>query len=294
MATKVVLPTSTRKNLNFSLDGVEFIPDFSLEMVNPETAEEWLTHNVNNRKLTKTLVDLYAGDMARGEWRLIGAPIIFSPEGTLLDGQKRLAAVVQSGETTPFVIARNVPEEYRLVIDSGQKRTAAHALQMEGLKDANQVTSIVRLLIPWTERELLYRTPVSNTAIGAFTRKWENELYAAVSIGNRAHVGYGAKQRVAGAAYFRAVQQFGEEFADEMFEKLITGDDIATDNPLGALRRAVQRVKNINLKLDYLAELYYNVRALNAVITDEPLQRMNAPRGDWTEEHFDFVLPGEH
>jgi len=66
--------------------------------VTPEMAKAWLSkNNVNNRHMRPSVVSRYAFDMKRGEWRLTHQGIAFRSDGTIADGQHRLAAVVMSG-----------------------------------------------------------------------------------------------------------------------------------------------------------------------------------------------------
>jgi hypothetical protein len=252
-------------------------------------AEEWLENNVNNRSLSMVLVKQYARDMEQGNWKLVGDPVRFSPDGNLIDGQKRLAAIVLSGTTQRFVVARNVPEEDRLIMDSGQKRSAAHSMQMQGLKDANAIAGMVRLLLQWQQGLLLERVTFSNQELQSFVETFEPDLYTAVSLGHQARSTMYARVPVAGAVYFRAVHHFGADFTEDFYQKLISGEEIPSGSPIGAFRRSVWRAKSENLYMPRNTELFYNIRALNAVAKGEKLVKMNLPRGDWRIEHFDFV-----
>lgn len=73
-------------------------PSYYAIDVTPEMAAAWLECNTHNRTMNERSVATYAGAMARGEWRENGETITFSrPPRVLLDGQKRLLAVVRSG-----------------------------------------------------------------------------------------------------------------------------------------------------------------------------------------------------
>lgn len=79
--------------------------------VTPELAQRWLLqHNTHNRPLYEKVVDRYALDMKRGDWVLNHQGICFDDEGTLIDGQHRLHAVIRSGQIVNFYIFRNMPK----------------------------------------------------------------------------------------------------------------------------------------------------------------------------------------
>lgn len=74
-------------------------PRLSFMQVTPEIAKRWLTRNPRNRVARPATVARYARDMAAGKWHLDGSPIRFDATGTLLDGQHRLAAIIESEAT---------------------------------------------------------------------------------------------------------------------------------------------------------------------------------------------------
>mgnify|MGYP006910857298 FL=1 len=97
-----------------------------IAVVTPEEAQTILnTRNTVNRPIDKRQVARYAASMKAGAWRINGECLVFAPDGTLLDGQNRLAAVVKAGVSVAFCVWYNVPEDARSSMDSGKKRTAA-------------------------------------------------------------------------------------------------------------------------------------------------------------------------
>lgn len=80
-------------------------------IITPDMATEMLRYNTCNRPLSKSTVTKYAGMMRSSEWYLSHQAIAFSKDidGNLLlvDGQHRLAAVVQSGVAVKFSIIFN-------------------------------------------------------------------------------------------------------------------------------------------------------------------------------------------
>jgi len=93
------------------------------ELITPEKARELLKGNYGNRPLRRTLVERLAQEMMTGNWQISHQGIAIAPDGRLLDGQHRLAAIVRSGVTVPMMVARNVPHEAFKVIDRGAKRS---------------------------------------------------------------------------------------------------------------------------------------------------------------------------
>ena len=117
-----------------------------IAVVTPEEAKNILeTRNTVNRPIDKRQVARYAASMKAGAWRINGECLVFAPDGTLLDGQNRLAAVVKAGVSIPFCVWHNIPEDARSSMDSGKKRTAADVLHFKGYRHANIMAPIVRM-----------------------------------------------------------------------------------------------------------------------------------------------------
>lgn len=104
-----------------------------------------------NRPVTKAIVDAYAADMARGKWGLTHQGIGFDVNGNLVDGQKRLWAVVKTGKTITMNVTTGLPAQNNSdicvmdLIDSGQKRSIGQQLAIShGVASAPQVAAVVR------------------------------------------------------------------------------------------------------------------------------------------------------
>lgn len=100
---------------------------FSLEEITPEDGASLLERvDPRQRRISQRVVDCFAKDMLRGQWRLNHQPIAINAAGEIIDGQHRLWAVVQSGCSIQMWVARDF-EEYRTV-DNGRLRTSGQVL----------------------------------------------------------------------------------------------------------------------------------------------------------------------
>lgn len=107
-------------------------PITSVVHVDPATAAQWLSCNTNNRPIRRNVLASYVRDMKAGQWQLTGEAIKFAFDGSLLDGQHRLEAVVRSGQTVQMFVISGLDPHTRDVMDTGAKRTTADVLKMEG------------------------------------------------------------------------------------------------------------------------------------------------------------------
>lgn len=113
--------------------------------VTPEMAKNWLKDKHQNRAVKTKRVEEFAHAMKNGEWRMNGQSIIFSTAGRLLDGQHRLLAIVESGETVRLFVVQGVPEREMVTIDRGTKRSFADVLGIRGCKDPRSLAGAIRV-----------------------------------------------------------------------------------------------------------------------------------------------------
>ena len=117
---------------------------FTVEVITPELAKEYLLSNTKNRTLSKRTVLLYADIMRRGQWELTHEGISFDGHGRLLDGQHRLEAIISSGVSVKMVVARGLSSDTFAVINTGKTRSTGDTFSISGIKDSNNMASGVR------------------------------------------------------------------------------------------------------------------------------------------------------
>lgn len=120
--------------------------DLRWEMITPQIALEYLGMNTHNRIVRDGLVGKYAREMASGNFIRNGDSVRFDINGTLLDGQHRLLAIVSSGRPQPVVVVRGLPPEAMLTIDSGAKRTNGDRISLMGVENGNAVAASINVL----------------------------------------------------------------------------------------------------------------------------------------------------
>lgn len=96
--------------------------------ISPEQAAKWLERNDNNRNVNVAKVKKMAKDMREGHWDTTHQGIAIASDGTLVDGQHRLLAIVESGVTVRMNVTFNAAKSQH--IDSGNIRSMANRVQM--------------------------------------------------------------------------------------------------------------------------------------------------------------------
>ena len=98
--------------------------------VTPQLAKKWLDCNGFNRPIKQDVVDMYVRQIKSGLWRRTHQGIAFDTNGTLIDGQHRLMAIVNANVTVPMLIfIDESPDNYEY-IDCGRHRSNLDTLRM--------------------------------------------------------------------------------------------------------------------------------------------------------------------
>lgn len=111
---------------------IETAPTVRVETITPELATEMLGHNTHNRNLRQPYVERLARAITAGDWQFNGETIKVAADGTIVDGQHRLAAVVESGGSIKTAVIYNVPIESQMTVDTGVRRTLSDVLKLAG------------------------------------------------------------------------------------------------------------------------------------------------------------------
>lgn len=116
------------------------------EKITPEQAKEILEKGAPNRPLQAGRVEDMALQMLEGNWKL-AQPISFDKKGALIDGQHRLAAVVEAGKPVWFMVQRGLEPDTFGVFDQGRLRTAADLHHLMGGTNSTRSCSVAYSMI---------------------------------------------------------------------------------------------------------------------------------------------------
>ena len=118
-----------------------------VRIVTPDTAKEMLKRNSSNRKYKDSWAVSLSNSMINGEWIFDGTPIQFSDDGTLLNGQHRLNAIVKSKTSQKMLILTGIEKEAFQVMDTGRLRSGSDVLGMEGVEYSSATSSAIRFIL---------------------------------------------------------------------------------------------------------------------------------------------------
>lgn len=123
----------------------------SIERITAYDAHKYLEMNTRNRKLNHRHTQRLHAAMAAGEWWMNGETIIFGCDGTLLNGQHRLFAIISSGVAVDVLVVRGIDEEAFRTLDGGRIRTTGEVLAMTGEKSANALAAAAQALVSFVD-----------------------------------------------------------------------------------------------------------------------------------------------
>ena len=247
-------------------------PTATLERVTPEVATTWLARNHHNRNIRSKSVALLARDMAAGNWRFTGEAIKFDTDGTLLDGQHRLMAVVQSGASINMLVIRGLDREAQLVMDSGAKRSAADALGWSGHKNTNLLAAAARLGLE-IERGDTNRV-FTHSEVVAYVDE-NPDLLEIVGTANNARK-YLPMKPAAIAYSWLLLSRLDPKAAAQFFDALVNNATDGKGDPRNTLLRRLSVARQNKETLRAATEVQFVVRAWNAWRRGEDLHILRA------------------
>jgi hypothetical protein len=225
-----------------SIDTSTLTPDVQvttdIELVTPELAREMLENtNRRNRRIRKNQVQALARDMDENNWLFTGAPLTFDWDGTLLDGQHRLAAVVESGKAQNFVVMRGLDPNAQSAMDIGSRRLAYDALKLRGVEgDMKNAAAIARAVYMYDSG----RVPTHLETI-RFVEDHAEELEDAVAVSEMVRR---SGQLTGGSFYgaaFYILARIDAHAAADFFEKLASGAELEKGSPILLLRKNLSK-----------------------------------------------------
>ena len=188
----------------------------AIEIITPAVAADILQRNTHNRKLSESFVDLYCEDIANGRWPINGEAIKIAEDGTLLDGQHRLAAIVKANTNVTTLVVRGLPPETQSTMDIGRKRAVRDVLHIGNVPNASTVASIANALVRWSKTSKISEfrfCTVSNVQVQEYISK-HPQLVDAAHFARSNSAGNPMQRSVVGVLHYLANNRLGlgEEF----------------------------------------------------------------------------------
>lgn len=212
-----------------------------VEVITPERAEEILLGNTHNRNASRIQVSRLARAIEAGDWTLNGETIKIASDGTVIDGQHRLMAVIEAGRAITTFIVYGLDMSVQETIDNNAPRNLGHILQLRGEAQTAALAAVVRKMALY-ERIGLARTFDQSRSWNVVTNS-ECLRYLDANPIVREYVKLSRPlNRVgipgaAGALLWYVFDEIDTDDAQFFFERLISGTELSVGDPIYALRR---------------------------------------------------------
>lgn len=261
--------------------------------ISPEFATQLLANNRQNRRLNR------AGGHYRsivralnnGEWRFNGDAIRVASDGTLLDGQHRLTAVVETGVAIDTLLVTGLPNETQLTVDTGKKRNFGDVLSMRGVQNAAIAAAITRRALIYS----LYGARVAYSPAGPTLSNVElldlyethkSRIDRAATIAQRMYT----PTRVPASLLGLLALEFDSIDVDDanyFWARLYDGAGLDADHPILTLRHSLERINNeVNTTATQEYRAAIIIKAWNFYRKGRSAKRLQYRPGGATPETF--------
>lgn len=255
----------------------------AIETITPKKAAEGLEHNDANRPMRASRVSRLAEAINRSEWMLNGESIKFNCNGRLIDGQHRLAAVVESGKSIQSYVVRGLPEQAFDTLDQGAVRTIADVLARNGELYYKQLASAIRWIgilhhkmnwksvgyTPDQAKAMLGKHQKVRDSVARFTGDAQKSMLIPPGLTAACHYLFAKKDQT---------------LADLFIGGLLTGEGLKRSDPVYLLRERLIRNNSEQAKLDKAAIAALTIKAWNATRAGIPMRTLK-----WVEESLPEV-----
>lgn len=256
-----------------------------LVLITPELAHEYLGQNTHNRALRHRVVSAYAADMANGDWLWNGESIKFAADGQLLDGQHRLAAIVEADVPVNMLVIRGLPNIAQETMDGGAKRKFSDVLKLRGESSYVTLAATVRAVAGW---QLGHRGGAPGNLTNAQLLKTLEEfpwLRDGVTQINYVGIHSGLPASVAGLLWWLTVQIDAED-SDGFFRRLCSQENHKSTDPVFELRKCIANSSSVRGERSTRYLLAVSIKAWNKYRAGEPVGQLKFRPGGANPESF--------
>ncbi len=253
------------------------------EIITPTVASQLLKKNNINRKIRERKVNRLVQTIRAGHWRVNGETICIANDGTLLNGQHRLTAVVVSKTPIKTAVARGLDKDVMPTIDIGNPRTAGDHLRMAGYK-GNHGAFAAAIKICLSFQNGVYgdkKMSMSPQEMFAFIKNNKgilksHELFES----NTALNALLAPSAVIATHYL--FSEINRAKADAFFHYLETGENLGKTSPILKLRSFLASYRDVSKRGNDTRRifLHYLTTAFAAYLKDQRIEKLPEYKGD--------------
>jgi len=247
-----------------------------LRTIAPEEARELLTRsNTHNRNLRRRVVTDYARDMRAGTWIFNGESIKLDHDGTLLDGQHRLAAIIEAGIPVSLLVITGFDTVAQDTMDTGRPRTSADVLSLHGETHATLLAATLRRVWMWDNgHHRLHSNYKPTNAECAALLSERGEIRRSVEIAAGIYKTFPQIPLSVTATAHHILSRVDTAVAVWFFARVGDGANLPVGHPVLTLRTRILNDRMDGKRLPEYRVLAYLIRSWNAVREGQELTRL--------------------
>jgi hypothetical protein len=262
-------------------------PAARYEKVTPAYARQLLERNTHNRNVRSRHVLAMADDMRRGEFDDNGETVKIAVDGTIIDGQHRLLAIIESGVAQRMLIVSGLPMMAQETIDVGAKRTFGDVLLLRKEKNTAVLAATVRRLTLWNRG---HRGPGLNSGTTTVKEMLTTldrypEVRDSARFANTLRAKFPVPAATIGLAHF-LFSHLDQQDCDYFFAKLAEGSRLEPNDPIHVLRRTIFESNTGRHRLNDAVCTAYVIKAWNAFREGRPITLLRFKSGGVTPDKF--------
>lgn len=253
------------------------------QLISPEQAKKYLEKTKLNRKLSLNNVDYLCMQMKSGSWMQTGDSIKFGSDGSLLDGQHRLSAIVKYGEPVKVMVVEGLNPEVFQVLDTGKSRSAADVLSATGFKSSHNLAALARSIIlyqngRYTSSSGPNRNVATNKSILEFVKKHDELGEMLMFCANDVYYHFRFIPLSALGMIYYTLTKKNASKCDEFFQKYAQGIDLAESNPIRHLREKLMKDSVNKSKLNQRDKAALMIYTWNNFIQNKRISQLLLPK----------------
>lgn len=235
--------------------------------INADVARSFLANNKHNRPVSKRNLKRLCNDMREGRWVFNADPIRFAEDGTLIDGQHRLLAVMETGIEITALVVFGLPNDAFATIDTHNPRSGSDVIAIGG--DENSVTVAAAILL--VKKIQTGRITTSDTYTNQQIIEFRSSMPGIIDSVKFAREARGIVPTSVIAAMHYLFTEIGGDLGIEFMEKLCYGENINSKSIIYLLReRMIANSISKQGKLPRLVMLALIIKSWNLFIEKRP------------------------
>ena len=264
-------------------------PKFEVMDITPDMAKKILAHrNKNNRPIRYTHLEKLSEAIEKDEWKVTNQGIAFDADGNLIDGQHRLAAILQTRKTVKMMVATNMDASIFDVVDTGSKRSTGDALDILGSEHGRIVSAALKIYIcyqkfpekAWSGAAI--QQPSTSDVIAIYKDR-QDEIEALLSVIKKKHRNFKCFSMSLGLVLSILLLDAGWSDMQiwEFWDCVTLGANLPPDSVVLSFRNQLSdphfRKRHYGTQR-YMLNAF--IKCFNSYITNESINKFVAPRHD--------------